>query len=366
MGGLVLLPAHHLENYPDYARGGRRRLRALRRGERATRGYRRLAASRRGFASACGPRASSISILNASTTERWRTALRPTARKRHSRCRILPSRAATAKCTRPTGLPGVAPPGPAMPVMATARSTPAFSKAPIAIAVAVSLLTAPNVASVVALTPSIARLASLEYVTKPRSITSEDPGISVSAPATRPPVQDSAVATVNLRIRQRSSSERERARASLPLISVAPTFVAPGQADSGARDRGNAFLAAGESEPFAGGRFHGHARKREPGDLRDARAHGVTVRADFRALANQGDIEMGDAAAARAHTIHCVFQELVGRRTFPLGIAGRKMRTDIAVRQRAEDGVDQRVQPDIAVRMREKAAAVRHANAANH
>jgi hypothetical protein len=49
-----------------------------------------------------------------------------------------------------------------MPVMDTARSTPAFSSAPIAIAVAVSLLTAPKVASVVALTPSIARLASLE------------------------------------------------------------------------------------------------------------------------------------------------------------------------------------------------------------
>ena len=101
-------------------------------------------------------------MRSASTTERWRTALRPIAPKRHSRCRMRPSRAATAKCTRPTGLPGVAPPGPAMPVIDTARSTPAFSSAPIAIAVAVSLLTAPKVASVVALTPSIARLASLE------------------------------------------------------------------------------------------------------------------------------------------------------------------------------------------------------------
>ena len=51
---------------------------------------------------------------------------------------------------------------------------------------------------------------------------------------------------------------------------------------------------------------------------------------------------------------------------FHLRIAGRKMRADIAVRQRAEDGVDQRVQADVAVGMREKAAAVRHANAANH
>ncbi|MHC2406753.1 hypothetical protein ACVMGC_011297 [Bradyrhizobium barranii subsp. barranii] len=40
--------------------------------------------------------------------------------------------------------------------------------------------------------------------------------MSVSAPATSPPVQDSAVAIVSLRIRHRSSSERERARASLP------------------------------------------------------------------------------------------------------------------------------------------------------
>src|SRR5579864_2490016 len=70
-------------------------------------------------------------------------------------------------------------------------------------------------------------------------MTSEEPGISVSAPATRPPVQDSAVAIVSLRIRQRSSSERERARASLPLM-----LFAPGQADGGACRGGNAFLAA--------------------------------------------------------------------------------------------------------------------------
>ena len=51
-------------------RGGRLRFTALRRGERATRGCIRLAASRRGLAAACGPRASSINIRNASTMER--------------------------------------------------------------------------------------------------------------------------------------------------------------------------------------------------------------------------------------------------------------------------------------------------------
>ena len=51
---------------------------------------------------------------------------------------------------------------------------------------------------------------------------------------------------------------------------------------------------------------------------------------------------------------------------FHLRIARRKMRADIAVRQRAEDGVDQRMQADIAVGMREKALGVRHADAAEH
>src|SRR5215212_2255920 len=192
----------------------------------------------------------------------------------------------------------------------------------------------------------------------PLSITSDDPGISVSAPATRPPVQDSAVAMVSLRIRQRSSSERERARASLPLMSIAPTFIAPGQSDGCARHRGNALLAAGKSKPFAGGRFHRDPRDRQSGDLSDALSHGVSVRADFRALANHRYVEMGNPAAARADPIDRVFQEFIGWGAFPLRIAWRKMRTDVAVRQCAQDRIDQRVKTDVAVGMREKTAAV--------
>src|SRR3954468_1871512 len=100
--------------------------------------------------------------------------------------------------------------------------------------------------------------------------------MSVSAPATRPPVQDSAVAIVSLRIRHKSSSERERARASLPLM-----LFAPGETDGGARGRGDAFLAAGKAEPFAGGCLHRDARDVEPGDLGDAGTHGVAQRADL-------------------------------------------------------------------------------------
>src|SRR3954467_9664635 len=103
-------------------------------------------------------------------------------------------------------------------------------------------------------------------------MTSEEPGISVSAPATRPPVQDSAVAIVSLRIRHRSSSERERARGSLPLMSVFPTFIVPTfsvprEPDGCAGGGGDAFLAAGEAEPLAGGGLDRHPRHVEPGDL---------------------------------------------------------------------------------------------------
>src|ERR1700759_3401351 len=173
-------------------------------------------------------------------------------------------------------------------------------------------------------------------------MTSDDPGISVSAPATSPPVQDSAVAMVSLRLRHRSSSERDRARASLPLISVAPTFISPGKADGGAGLRGDAFLASGKAKPLAGGGFHRDAREIEAGYFRDARAHDVAVLADLRPLADQRHVEMGDASAARGDAIDRVFQELMGGGALPLGIAGRKMRADVPISQRAEDRIDQR------------------------
>src|ERR1700754_4126579 len=190
--------------------------------------------------------------------------------------------------------------------------------------------------------------------------------MSVNAPATNPPVQDSAVAIVSLRIRHKSSSARERARASLPLMSVAPPFIVPWKAYRGAGGCGDAFLAPGKAEPFAGGRFHRDTGDVEAGDLGDPRPHDVAQWADFRPLADHRHFEIGDAAAARGDAIDGVFQEAIGGRTFPLHVAGREMRTDIAIRERAENGVDQRVQSDIAVGMCEKAARMWDANTAEH
>src|SRR5215475_3716078 len=126
-------------------------------------------------------------------------------------------------------------------------------------------------------------------------MTSEEPGMSVSAPATRPPVQDSAVAMVSFRIRQRSSSERARPRASLPVMSKAPAFgVVPRKPDRGARGRRYAFLAAGEAEPFTSGCLHRNTRDVDAGNLRDACAHGVAQGSDLRPLTDQGHLEIGD------------------------------------------------------------------------
>src|SRR3954467_13578 len=173
-------------------------------------------------------------------------------------------------------------------------------------------------------------------------MTSDEPGMSVSAPATRPPVQDSAVAIVSLRIRHRSSSERERARASLPLLML----FAPGQTDGSGRSGSDAFLAAGEAEPFAGRRLDGDARDIDPRYLGDAGAHDVAQRSNFRALADHRDFEIGNPAAARGDAVDGVFEKLIGCRALPLRIARRKVGADIAVRQRAEDGIDQRMQAD--------------------
>ena len=106
----------------------------------------------------------------------------------------MPRAAAHASQTVPTGLPGTAPPGPAIPVTATAIETLARRRAPCAMARATTSLTAPCLCSIASGTPRVRALAALLYVTKPSSTHCELPATSVSALAIHPPVQDSAVA----------------------------------------------------------------------------------------------------------------------------------------------------------------------------
>ncbi len=111
--------------------------------------------------------------------------------------------------TVPTGFPGTAPPGPAMPLVARAMSHPRALRAPEAISLTTGMLTAPWASSDASLTSSRRRFTSLEYDTTPPSMAAELPGSAVIVWAMLPPVQLSAVPTV--RWRSTSMSSRHRA-----------------------------------------------------------------------------------------------------------------------------------------------------------
>ena len=89
-----------------------------------------------------------------------RTAARSPPNTRRS-VWVAPARL-QAKQTVPTGLPGTAPPGPAMPVVDSATWPALLASAPCAIAAATSSLTAPNCAISAAGTPSIADFDAFE------------------------------------------------------------------------------------------------------------------------------------------------------------------------------------------------------------
>ena len=90
------------------------------------------------------------------------------------------------------------------------------------------------------------------------------------------------------------------------------------------------------------------------------------MRADFGLFADDGEIEVRDAAAARRYALDCETQEFVGRCTLPLRITRRKVRADIAIGQRAENGVDQRMQPNVGVGMADERMIVCNAHATDH
>ena len=136
------------------------------------------------------------------------------------------------------------------------------------------------------------------------------------------------------------------------------------QTDRRRRDRRDAFAAAEEAELLVGRGLDGDAVDADAGDLGDPGPHGIAVRADSRRLADDGDIEMGDAAAASAHPVDREGQKFIRERAAPLRIARRKMRADIAFRECAQNGVDQRMQRNVGIRMPRQRSRMRNAHAA--
>src|SRR5436190_2513863 len=141
---------------------------------------------------------------------RWRAA---TAARRRIACRSAWATKSTAtessgldacRNTRPTGFSALPPPGPAIPVAEIPTSALSRSRMPCAIASAASAETAPWSRSTAGETPSSRVLISSEYAITPPTKASLEPGTDVSIAPTRPPVQDSAVASLKPRSRQKS------------------------------------------------------------------------------------------------------------------------------------------------------------------
>ena len=98
----------------------------------------------------------------------------------------------------------------------------------------------------------------------------------------------------------------------------------------------------------------------------DARTHGVAVRRDARRFAHDADVEMRDHAGAGAHAFAGEGEKAVRGDAAPLRVAGRKMLTDVALGERAEHRVDQRMQSDVGIRVAGDPARMRNAYAAEH
>ena len=88
------------------------------------------------------------------------------------------------------------------------------------------------------------------------------------------------------------------------------------------------------------------------------------MRADLRALGDDGQVEIDDAAAARRTRSTANGKKGRRGRAVPFLVARREMRADVAFGQRAEQGVGQHVQPGIGVRMTLEPPVVRDGDAA--
>ncbi len=129
----------------------------------------------------------------------WLVALAITACLSPGKWKILEivfAGVAAAIHTVPTGFPGTAPPGPAIPEVAIAQSVPRILQAPVAICSTTCWLTAPYFSKSIDETPNMLCFTVLQYATIDPLKISEQPAIAVIEEAIEPPVQLSAVPTV--------------------------------------------------------------------------------------------------------------------------------------------------------------------------
>ena len=90
------------------------------------------------------------------------------------------------------------------------------------------------------------------------------------------------------------------------------------------------------------------------------------MRTDARCFAHECEVEVRDAAAARPHPLRRERKETVGRCAAPLRVGRRKMRPDVAVGERAEHRVRQRVEAHVGIGVTGEAVFVCDLHARQH
>src|SRR5688500_15751756 len=130
--------------------------------------------------------------------------------------------------------------------------------------------------------------------------------------------------------------------------------------------RSDALAAAGEAQGLGGGRLDAHRIGFDAEVFSQHPPHRLRVRADFRPLADYGDVGIAQAPAAFAQQRVAMAQEGAAVGAFPSRIGRREVAPDVAQRERAEHRVAQRMDHNVAIGMRQHALRMRHAHATKH
>ena len=130
------------------------------------------------------------------------------------------------------------------------------------------------------------------------------------------------------------------------------------------RLRGDALAAAGETQPLGRGRLHRDPPWLHPQQAGETGDHRRGVRGDLRALADQGDVGIGEQAAARGDKLGGVGEEAGAVSILPGRLGRREVPADVAFGERTVDRITQRVDADIGIGVPSEAALVGDFNAA--
>src|SRR5262245_3635208 len=188
--------------------------------------------------------------------------------------------------------------------------------------------------------------------------------MAVSVAASRPPVHDSAVASKMPLPRHASSRASASAMIRWSIMSGSIMGDPSWQAHRGGSHGRDPAATSDEAETSMGGGLDADLRVIEAKALGEIRTHRIAMGPDARCLADEGHIDMHDFATARLDPGHGVFEKQFRGRAPPACIRRREVNADIAVGDRAEQSVGQRMHADIGVTVAHKFLLMRDAHAA--